>query len=160
VAREHQLSRFGTVSLDGTKIHANANRHSALSYGHAEAIEVQLQGEVQQLLALAEEADNANIPGGMSLPEELKRREDRSHFLATSNPLRLQYRQSRGSSPTKAARPRYGPIRTTVTRSGARSWLRRGSRQCPSVVLFQCEPVALDAEQAGACEPQQADARH
>src|SRR3546814_4202506 len=30
VARENQLSRFGTVSLDGTKIHANASRHSAL----------------------------------------------------------------------------------------------------------------------------------
>ena len=29
VARENQLSRFGTVSLDGTKIHANASRHSA-----------------------------------------------------------------------------------------------------------------------------------
>jgi transposase len=31
VARENHLSRFGTVSLDGTKIHANASRHSALS---------------------------------------------------------------------------------------------------------------------------------
>jgi len=52
VARENQLSRFGSVSLDGTKIHANASRHSALSYGHAEAIEAQLKAEVQQLLAL------------------------------------------------------------------------------------------------------------
>lgn len=84
VARENQLSRFGTVSLDGTKIHANASRHSALSYGHAEAIEAQLQGEVQQLLALAEEADGANIPDGMSLPEELKRREDRLAAIATA----------------------------------------------------------------------------
>ena len=54
VARENQLSRFGSVSLDGTKIHANASRHSALSYGHAEAIEAQLKAEVQELLALAE----------------------------------------------------------------------------------------------------------
>jgi hypothetical protein len=46
VARENQLSRFGTVSLDGTKIHANASRHSALSYGHAEKIEAQLKAEV------------------------------------------------------------------------------------------------------------------
>ena len=84
VARENQLSRFGTVSLDGTKIHANANRHSALSYGHAEAIEAQLRGEVQQLLALAEEADGASIPDGMSLPEELKRREDRLAAIATA----------------------------------------------------------------------------
>jgi transposase len=84
VARENQLSRFGTVSLDGTKIHANASRHSALSYGHAEAIEAQLKGEVQQLLALAEEADGANIPDGMSLPEELKRREDRLAAIAAA----------------------------------------------------------------------------
>jgi transposase len=48
VARENQLSRFGTVSLDGTKIHANASRHSALSYGHAETIEAQLKAEVQE----------------------------------------------------------------------------------------------------------------
>ncbi len=31
VARENPLSRFGTVSLDGTKIHAHASKNSALS---------------------------------------------------------------------------------------------------------------------------------
>jgi transposase len=77
VARENQLSRFGTVSLDGTKIHANASRHSALSYEHAEKIEAQLKAEVQELLALAEAADQSNVPDGMSIPEELARREDR-----------------------------------------------------------------------------------
>jgi len=82
VARENQLSRFGTVSLDGTKIHANASRHSALSYGHAEAIEAHLKAEVQELLALAEQADGVNVPDGMSVPEELKRREDRLAAIA------------------------------------------------------------------------------
>ena len=57
VARENQLSRFGTVSLDGTKIHANASRHSALSYGHCEKIEAHLKAEVQELLVLAAAAD-------------------------------------------------------------------------------------------------------
>ena len=42
------------MSLDGTKIHANASRHSALSYGHAEKIEAQLKAEVQEMLKLAE----------------------------------------------------------------------------------------------------------
>ena len=84
VARENQLSRFGTVSLDGTKIHANASRHSALSYGHAEDLEAQLKAEVQELLALAEAADGANVPDGMSLPEELKRREDRLAAIAAA----------------------------------------------------------------------------
>ena len=84
VARENQLSRFGTVSLDGTKIHANASRHSALSYAHAEKIEAQLQAEVQELLALAEAADQSSVPDGVSLPDEITRREDRLAAIATA----------------------------------------------------------------------------
>lgn len=75
VARENGLSRFGTVSLDGTKIHANASRHSALSYGHAEQLEAKLKAEVAELLKLADEA--TAIPEGMNLPEEIQRRADR-----------------------------------------------------------------------------------
>jgi transposase/IS5 family transposase len=82
VARENQLSRFGTVSLDGTKIHANASRHSALSYGHAEKIEASLKAEVRELLKLAEATDQTPVPDGMSLPEELKRREERLAAIA------------------------------------------------------------------------------
>ena len=84
VARENQLSRFGTVSLDGTKIHANASRHSALSYGHCEKIEAHLKAEVQELLALAEAADQSAVPDGMNLPEEILRREDRLAAIATA----------------------------------------------------------------------------
>ena len=43
IARQMKLLKLGTVALDGTKLHANASRHSALSYGHAEKIEAQLQ---------------------------------------------------------------------------------------------------------------------
>lgn len=82
VARENQLSRFGTVSLDGTKIHANASRHNALSYAHAEKIEAQLKAEVQEMLALAESADRSSVPDGVSLPDEIKRREDRLAAIA------------------------------------------------------------------------------
>ncbi len=84
VARENQLSRFGTVSLDGTKIHANASRHSALSYGHAEKIEAHLKAEVQELLVLAEAADQSSVPDGVSLPDEIKRREDRLAAIAAA----------------------------------------------------------------------------
>ena len=82
LARENQLSRFGTVSLDGTKIHANASRHSALSYGHAEKLEARLQAEVQEMLALAEAADQSTVPDGVSLPDEIQRREDRLAAIA------------------------------------------------------------------------------
>ena len=84
VARENQLSRFGTVSLDGTKIHANASRHSALSYGHAEKIEAQLKAEVQELMKLAEAADQSSLPDGVQLPDEIRRRKDRLAAIAAA----------------------------------------------------------------------------
>lgn len=82
LAQEMKLMKLGTVCLDGTKLHANASRHSALSHGHIERLEVHLKAEVQELLALAEQADCANVPDGVSLPEELKRREDRLVVMA------------------------------------------------------------------------------
>jgi transposase len=82
VAREMGLLRLGTVALDGTKIHANASRHSALSYQHAGKIEAQLQAEVAELMAKAEAADQADVPDGMSIPAELARREQRLAAIA------------------------------------------------------------------------------
>src|SRR5262249_46410295 len=80
LAREMGLLKLGTVALDGTKIHAK--RHSALSYEHAGKIEVQLKAEVAELLARAEAADQADVADGMSIPEELARREERLAKLA------------------------------------------------------------------------------
>jgi transposase len=82
VAREMGVLQLGTVALDGTKIHANASRHSALSYEHAGKIEAQLQAEVVDLLGRAEAADQADVADGMSIPEELARREKRLAAIA------------------------------------------------------------------------------
>jgi len=82
LAREMGVLKLGTVGLDGTKIHANASRHSALSYEHAGNIETQLKAEVADLMAKAEAADQADIPDGFSIPEELERREERLRKLA------------------------------------------------------------------------------
>ena len=77
IARQMKLLKLGTIALDGTKIHANASRHSALSYGHAQKIEAQLEAEVKEMLARAEAADQEPLPEGLSLPAELARREER-----------------------------------------------------------------------------------
>ena len=77
IARQMKLLKLGSIALDGTKIHANASRHSALSYGHAQKIEAQLQAEVKELLARAQAADQEPLPEGLSIPEELLRREER-----------------------------------------------------------------------------------
>jgi transposase len=82
LAREMGMLKMGTVGLDGTKVHANASRHSALSYEHAGKIEVQLKSEVADLMAKAEAADQADVPDGMSIPVELARREERLAKIA------------------------------------------------------------------------------
>ena len=88
LAREMGMLKIGTVGLDGTKLHANASRHSALSDEHAGTIEAQLKAEVSALMAKAEAADQADVPDGLSLPDglsipdELARREQRLRKLA------------------------------------------------------------------------------
>jgi len=82
LAREMGVLKMGTIGLDGTKIHANASRHSALSYEHAGKLEAQLKAEVADLMAKAEAADAADVPDGMSIPDELARREERLRKIA------------------------------------------------------------------------------
>jgi hypothetical protein len=84
LAREIGVLKMGTAALDGAKVHANASRHSALSYEHAGKIEAQLKAEVADLLARAEAADQADVPDGMSIPEELERREKRLETIASA----------------------------------------------------------------------------
>ena len=84
MAQEMQLLKLGTVSLDGTKIKANASRHSALSHGHIEQLEIQLKAEVDTLLAMAEQADQSEVPDGMSLPDEIARRQARREAMAAA----------------------------------------------------------------------------
>lgn len=98
LAREMGVLKMGTVALDGTKIHANASRHSALSYEHAGKIEAQLQAEVAELMAKAEAADQADVPDGMSIPDELARREQRLAEIAKARATieaRAKERQAR-----------------------------------------------------------------
>ena len=77
IARTLGVLNLGNIALDGSKIKANASKHSALSYGYIKKQEEQLQGEVKKLMALAEAANNEKIPQDMNLPEEIARREDR-----------------------------------------------------------------------------------
>ena len=64
LAREMGVLKMGTVALDGTKIHANASRHSALSYEHAGRIEAQLKAEVAALLAKPRRRTPRTFPTG------------------------------------------------------------------------------------------------
>jgi transposase len=78
------MLKLGKVSLDGTKVHANASRHSAMSYGHAKKLEAKLKAEVAELMARAESANAKDLPDGMNIPQELARREARLEAIAAA----------------------------------------------------------------------------
>jgi hypothetical protein len=84
IAHQVNVLKLGSVSLDGSKVKANASKHKALSYEHACKLEKQIKAEVAELLKKAEAADSADIPDGMSLPEELDRREKRLAVIAAA----------------------------------------------------------------------------
>src|ERR1700737_1934763 len=82
IALEAGALQLGRLSLDGTKLKANASKHKAMSYGRMKEKQQQLKEEVKQLLEQAEAADqdeDRQYGGqrGDELPEELRRRETR-----------------------------------------------------------------------------------
>lgn len=70
-----------TVAIDGTKVLANASKHSAVGYAGAERQLQSLQGEIDELLTKAEQADSTPLQEGLTIPEELQRRHERMAAL-------------------------------------------------------------------------------
>ena len=89
------LKKVGTVSIDGTKVPANASRHAAVSYQRAGEMIAVLEEEVQQLLLKAEAADSKPLADGLSLPQELGRREERKKRLEEARRIIEQRHEER-----------------------------------------------------------------
>jgi transposase len=77
------LVKLGHVSLDGTKVKANASKHKAMSYGRMEKKAEELEAEVKRLLTEAQAVDDAEDAKygkgkrGDELPKELRFKQDR-----------------------------------------------------------------------------------
>ena len=102
IAHTMGVCKLGKVSLDGTKVKANASKHKALSWDHACKLEKQIHAEVEALLRQAEEADEADLPDGMSIPDELARREERLDTIAKAK-AEIQRRASERYAKEKEA---------------------------------------------------------
>src|ERR1700691_3228321 len=109
MALECGAIKLGRVSLDGTKLKANASKHKAMSYGRMKERQWQLRAEVRELLAQAEAVDAAEdahyeaARRGDELPAELQRRETRlKKIRAAQRALEERARQSA----EKAGKPR------------------------------------------------------
>lgn len=74
--------KLGTISLDGTKIHADASKSHAVSYKRLRELEARLHTEVEELFALSERADQADLPDGLVVRHEIALRQQRLAHLA------------------------------------------------------------------------------
>lgn len=82
-AARAKVLKVGNITLahDGTKILANASKHSAVSHSHAVEQMQLLDTEIAALLAKADEADSTPLQEGLSIPAEITRRQDRQTSL-------------------------------------------------------------------------------
>jgi transposase len=83
------------VSFDGSKIHADASKSHAVSYGRLRELETQLRGEVAELLALGAQADQATWPAGLDVAHEVALRQQRLGNLAEAKQILAARAQER-----------------------------------------------------------------
>ncbi len=82
LAQKAGVLKLGTISLDGTKVHADASKRKAVSYQRLLELETRLRSEVEELFALSEQSEQPEVPDGLVVREEIGRREDRLARLA------------------------------------------------------------------------------
>jgi hypothetical protein len=89
--------KLGNISMDGSKVQANASKRKAVSYKRLLELEGRLRVEVDQLFRLAEQADGHEVPAGMNVTDEIVLRQERLARLAEAKQVlqaRAQERQA------------------------------------------------------------------
>jgi len=89
--------QLGNISMDGSKVHANASKSKAVSYKRLLKLETHLRAEVDQLFLLAEQADRHELPDGVNVADEIALRQERLARLAEAKKVlqaRAQERQA------------------------------------------------------------------
>jgi transposase len=82
IAKVAGVLKLGNISLDGSKVHADASKSKAVSYKRLVQLEKQVRAEVEELLALGARADQGDLPAGVDVGAELVFRQTRLANLA------------------------------------------------------------------------------
>ena len=82
VAHELGALKLSNISVDGSKVHADASKSHAVSYGHLLQLEQRLHAETEELMALGEKAEEEDLPEGLQVEFEIALREERLLNLA------------------------------------------------------------------------------
>lgn len=153
ISQRAGLVKLGHVSFDGSKIHANASKHKAMSYERMVKDEKRLQGEIRDLMARAEShdaADEARLGEGVAevdLPAELKRREVRlTRIQAAKAALEGEAREARAEQlREQGERARAAGERAADEDARAKALARADCREAAAQAVEACgEPLSTD----------------
>ena len=138
LCQEAGLVKLGHVSLDGTKVKANASKHKAMRYGRMKEEERRLEGEVRELLRKAEEVDEeedrryGKDKRGDELPGELVFRESRLRKIREAKAA-LEAKAEGGGHPgvpeDREQRDFTGPDSRTMPAPGGKEFLQAYNAQ-------------------------------
>ncbi len=168
IAREAGLVKLGHLSLDGTKIKANASRHKAMSYGRMKQDEARLKQEIKDLLAQAQATDQEEDgrygkSRGDELPKELSRRHDRlAKILVAKQALEERARQKQdedghGDEPVTVddkAQYNFTDPESRIMKANNKGWDQSGNAQavvdCTAQIIVAADVTdqANDMKQA------------
>ncbi len=123
LAQEAGVLKLGTISLDGSKIHADASKHKAVSYNRLLELEKQLRTEVEELFALGEQ-EQPEVPDGLVVSEEIARRETRLNRLTEAKAVL----QARAEARTAAEQVEYDTKMTERAEKESKTGRRPGGR--------------------------------
>ena len=118
--------QLGNISMDGSKVHANASKSKAVSYKRLLELETHLRAEVEQLWLLAEQADRHELPEGVNVADESALRQERLARLAEAK----QVLQARAQERQAAAEAEYqAKLRKREAKAQRRGAKRGGARR-------------------------------
>ena len=135
LAQEAGVLKLGTISLDGTKVHADASRHNAVSYKRLRELETQLRAEVEELFALSEQSDqrrDARWAGG-ARGDGAARGPPGAAGGGQSGAAKLVPQSARQPS-RPSMRPRWRSARSGSARRGADRVAAHRPRRCQGLV--------------------------
>lgn len=123
LCRHAGMKTVGHISLDGSKVEANASKHKAMSYARMTAEEKRLSAEIEALLRKAEEVDaiddkeHGDEDGMNDVPAELQRREQRLSKI----------REAKAALEREAANARAAALRDNAAELEAKVLVGEGS---------------------------------
>ncbi len=118
LAQAAGVLRLGTISLDGTKIHADASKSKAVSYARLLELETRLRAEVEDLLVQAAQADTTPLPDGLVLADEVADRQTRLDRLAAAKAVLERRAQEREAAEQAAYADKVQQREERARRSG------------------------------------------